>query len=92
MEERYWTTEMRAGKKKKKIKAYLDKKGVKLLPWTAKMADLNPIEHARGATQSVIWNKELINPRRTWKPSFMSASLLGSHLKNNRSVSQVHHW
>ena len=62
MEERYWTTEMRAGKKKKKIKAYLDKKGVKLLPWTAKMADLNPIEHARGATQSVIWNKELINP------------------------------
>ena len=46
----------------KKIKAYLDKKGVKLLPWTAKMADLNPIEHAWGATQTVIWNKELKNP------------------------------
>ena len=40
----------------------LPERHVKLLPWTAKMADLNPIEHARGATQSVIWNKELINP------------------------------
>ena len=60
------------------------------------MADLNPIEHARGATQSFIWNKELINPSpdletfiHDGQSCIMSASSEGSHW-NTPEVWQVH--
>lgn len=35
---------------------------VRLLPWTAQMADMNPIEKAWSATQTVIWSMELEEP------------------------------
>ena len=35
---------------------------VDLLPWTGQMPDMNPIEKAWSATQTVIWNMELEQP------------------------------